>query len=97
MTNNQTWYVYLLRCSDNSLYAGITTDLKRRLHQHNNTKQGAKYTRARRPVALVFNETATNKSAASKREYQVRTLPKKQKEQLVADYSQASSRCDFAS
>ncbi|MBL4899667.1 MAG: endonuclease [Gammaproteobacteria bacterium] len=86
MTQNNTWTIYFLRCNDNSLYTGITTDIKRRLHQHNNTKLGAKYTRARRPVKLVYSETAVDKSTASKREYQLRTLTKKQKEKLVLDY-----------
>jgi len=83
MTQINTWHVYFLRCNDNSLYTGITTDLERRLHQHNNTKLGAKYTRARRPVKLVYSETAVDRSTASKREYQLRTLTKKQKEKLV--------------
>lgn len=87
MTKTSTWTVYFLRCNDNSLYAGITTDIERRLHQHNNTKLGAKYTRARRPVVLVYSESATDKSTASKREYQLRTLPKNQKEKLVLAYS----------
>jgi putative endonuclease len=87
MTQNNTWTVYFLRCNDNSLYTGITTDIKRRLHQHNNTKLGAKYTRARRPVVLVYSETAVDKSAASKREYQLRTLSKKQKETLALSYT----------
>ena len=86
MTTNNTWYVYLLRCKDNSLYAGITTDISRRLHQHNHTKLGAKYTRAKRPVTLVFLETASNKSTASKREYQLRKLTKTHKEELVSTY-----------
>jgi len=86
MTQNNTWTVYFLRCNDNSLYTGITTDIKRRLHQHNNTKLGAKYTRARRPVVLVYSETALDKSSASKREYQLRTLSKKQKEKLALSY-----------
>lgn len=83
MTQNTLWTVYYLRCNDNSLYTGITTDIRRRLYQHNNTKQGAKYTRARRPVKLVYSETAVDKSTASKREYQLRILTKKQKEKLV--------------
>ena len=83
MTQKNMWTVYFLRCNDNSLYTGITTDIKRRLYQHNNTKSGAKYTRARRPVTLVYSESAVDKSTASKREYQLRTLPKKQKEALV--------------
>jgi len=86
MTTNSAWYVYLLRCNDNSLYAGITTDMNRRLHQHNNTKLGAKYTRAKRPVTLAFIEEATDKSNASKREYQLRKLTKIKKEQLVSEY-----------
>ena len=87
MTQNNMWTVYFLRCNDNSLYTGITTDIKRRLHQHNNTKLGAKYTRARRPVVLVYSESALDKSSASKREYQLRTLKKKQKEKLVLAYT----------
>ncbi len=86
MTTNNTWFVYFLRCNDNSLYAGITTDINRRLHQHNHTKLGAKYTRSKRPVTLAFIETASNKSTASKREYQLKNLTKNQKERLVKSY-----------
>jgi len=60
--------------------------MDRRLHQHNHTKLGAKYTRAKRPVTLAFIETALDKSTASKREYQLRKLTKTQKEQLVSAY-----------
>ena len=87
MTINNTWFVYFVRCNDNSLYAGITTDIERRLHQHNHNKLGAKYTRAKRPVTLVFIEKAINKSVASKREHQLKKLTKDQKEQLVNTYS----------
>jgi len=90
MTQHNSWTVYFLRCNDNSLYTGITTDIKRRLHQHNNTKLGAKYTRARRPVKLVYSETAADKSTASKREYQLRTLTKKKKEEIVLAYAVSS-------
>lgn len=86
MTTKNTWYVYFLRCNDNSLYAGITTNIERRLHQHNHTKLGAKYTRAKRPVTIAFVETAIDKSTASKREYQLKKLSKIQKEQLVSSY-----------
>ena len=84
MTTNAPWFVYFLRCNDNSLYAGITTNIERRLHQHNHTKLGAKYTRAKRPVTLTYIEIAADKSTASKREYQLRKLTKIQKEQLVS-------------
>lgn len=82
-----SWFVYYLRCSDNSLYTGITTDINRRLDEHNqDDKKAAKYTKARRPVELVYLEPCNDKSAASKREYQLRKLPKKQKEALVFGY-----------
>ena len=83
---SDNWYIYLMRCSDNSLYAGITTDLTRRLNEHNNSKLGAKYTRIRRPVTLAYAETSDNRSLASKREYQLRKLSKAKKEQLVTEY-----------
>lgn len=83
-----TWWVYLLRCNDNSLYAGVTTDVHRRIDEHNNSKLGAKYTRAKRPISLAYLEEADNKSTACKREYQIRQLTKLKKEQLVSKYSQ---------
>lgn len=82
-----TWWVYLLRCNDNSLYAGVTTDINRRVDEHNNSKLGAKYTRARRPVSLAYLEQADNKSIACKREYQIRHLTKLKKEQLVSNFA----------
>ncbi|NQZ80618.1 MAG: GIY-YIG nuclease family protein [Saccharospirillaceae bacterium] len=83
------WFVYLLRCADNSLYGGITTDLNRRLSEHNDSnKLGAKYTRARRPVCLVYAEQCTNRQSASIREYQLKKLKKGQKEQLVLNFKE---------
>lgn len=82
------WWVYLLRCNDNSLYAGVTTDIHRRIGEHNNSKLGAKYTRARRPVSLAYLEEVDSRSAACKREYQIRHLTKPKKEQLVSKFSQ---------
>ena len=89
MTEKNTvkaWWVYLLRCNDNSLYAGVTTDIKRRINEHNTSKLGAKYTRARRPVSLAYLEQVANKSIACKREYELRQLSKHKKEQLVDKY-----------
>jgi putative endonuclease len=81
------WFVYFLRCADNSLYAGITTDLQRRVNQHNQcNKSGAKYTRVRRPVSLVYHETATSRSTATQREYQLKQLSKQQKEKLILTF-----------
>lgn len=74
--NARPWFVYLLRCADGSFYTGITTDLARRVAEHNAGRAGAKYTRARRPVQLVWDEAAVDRAAASRREYQVRHLPR---------------------
>lgn len=82
--NSSHWFVYLLRCADGTYYAGITTDLGRRVDEHNAGRAGAKYTRARRPVQLVWNEAAADRAAAARREYAVRKLPRAAKEQLIA-------------
>ena len=79
------WYVYVVRCSDNSLYTGITIDVERRIDEHNNNNRlGAKYTRARRPVTLVYSETLASKSEAAKRESAIKQLTKDEKEQMIA-------------
>jgi len=84
------WFVYYLRCVDNSLYAGITTDLDRRLTEHNNcNKSGAKYTRVRRPVSMVYHEVHLDRKSASQREYQLKQLTKLQKEKLVSNFISA--------
>jgi putative endonuclease len=79
---NGAWQVYILRCADNSLYTGITTDLQRRLHEHNTSSKGAKYTRARRPVSLVYSETCADRSSASMRENAIKRLSHGQKTAL---------------
>ena len=61
-----------MRCTDNTLYTGIATDLKRRVKEHNTSEKGAKYTRARRPVSLVYHEEYKTRSDASKREYYIK-------------------------
>jgi putative endonuclease len=80
---NPPWFVYLLRCSDQTLYTGITTDLRQRLHEHNHTDKGAKYTRGRRPVSLVYSEEHPSRSLAASREYQIKQLTRQQKKQLI--------------
>lgn len=78
------WWVYLLQCNDQSLYVGITTDLQRRLQEHNGaTPGGARYTRSRRPVRLVWSEPSDSRSAAAQREAAIRKLSRNQKEQLI--------------
>lgn len=81
------WFVYILRCADNSLYTGITVDLVRRLSEHNLSPLGAKYTRGRRPVALVYQEKCASRSEAAKKERKIKRLTKSEKESLVARYA----------
>jgi len=78
------WTVYILRCADGSLYTGITRDVNRRVKEHNsNVLLAARYTRARRPVALVYQEPAATRSAASKREYRIKQMSRRHKQKLV--------------
>lgn len=79
-------FVYILRCADKSLYTGYTTDVKRRVAVHNSGK-GAKYTRARLPVKLVYFKEVSSKSNGLKLEYAIKKLNKKKKEDLVRDFS----------
>lgn len=79
-----TWFVYMVRCRDQSLYTGITTDPARRLRDHNEGPGGAKYTRARRPVTLVYLEEAVSRSAACKREFAIKKMSPAQKRTLIA-------------
>ncbi len=82
------WYVYIVRCSDNSLYTGVTKDIERRVTEHNtNDKLGARYTKSRRPVTLVYEESSESRSQASKRELEIKRLTKKNKESLIAKYT----------
>jgi putative endonuclease len=76
------YYVYILKCSDGTLYTGWTNDLEARLTAHREGR-GAKYTRGRRPLELVYTEELPNKSEAAKREYQIKRKPRKQKELLI--------------
>ena len=77
-----SWYVYLLRCSDSSLYCGATTDLERRLQEHNEGT-GSRYTRSRLPVRLVWSSEILSKSEAYREEYRIKRLSKSEKEKLV--------------
>ena len=77
------YYLYLLECADKTLYAGITTNLKRRVMEHNNTKLGAKYTAARRPVKLVYSKRFKDRSLASQAEAGIKKLSRAEKLKLI--------------
>lgn len=85
MAAKSRWRVYLVLCADGTFYTGITTDLARRLAAHNSGR-GAKYTRSRVPVCLVWSEPAKDGGAARRREYQVRTLPRTEKARLASSH-----------
>lgn len=78
------YFVYIVRCADDSLYTGITRDLERRVDEHNcNDQRGAAYTQSRRPVVLVYEEVCPTRSDASKREHEIKQMSKQEKESLL--------------
>jgi putative endonuclease len=79
------WQTYILKCSDGTLYTGVTTDLKRRVAEHNNSILGAKYTSGRRPVVLVYAKKFSNRSKASKEEHRIKKLTREDKVVLMSE------------
>tara|TARA_Y100000593_G_scaffold50967_1_gene95783 strand:- start:6062 stop:6310 length:249 start_codon:yes stop_codon:yes gene_type:complete len=77
------WYVYIVECADGSLYTGITTDVQRRILEHNYSFKAAKYTRSRRPVRLVYRKEVQNRSEASKEEARIKKLTRVKKLELI--------------
>lgn len=77
------WWVYIVRCADGTLYTGVTTDLERRLQEHNGTGLAARYTRGRQPVVLAYTEEAPDRGAALRREAALKKLPRSAKETLI--------------
>ena len=84
------WFLYILECRDGCYYVGITNDLEHRVKSHNEGN-GAKFTRGRRPVSLIYQERWPNKSAARKREIEVKGWPRKKKEELIGGFLRSSS------
>jgi putative endonuclease len=77
------WFVYMIEASDNSYYTGITTDVERRFGEHCSSVLGAKYFNGRSPVKVIYQESDHSRSSASKREYEIKQLSRRQKELLV--------------
>ena len=78
------WWVYMVRCRDDSLYTGIATDVERRVAEHNGCDRlAARYTRSRRPVELVYQEACSSRAAAAQREYGIKQLSRRDKERLI--------------
>ncbi|MEW8505493.1 MAG: GIY-YIG nuclease family protein [Candidatus Thiodiazotropha sp.] len=90
---SQIWYVYMVRCTDRTLYTGIAKDLVKRMGEHN-SGMGAKYTRGRTPVELVFVESANSQGEALRREYQIKQMSRDQKLRIIEGFSSDSKRTD---
>ena len=87
-----TWHVYIVRCADGTFYTGVTIDVARRVTEHNGAgRTGARYTRARRPVKLVYQEPVADRSAAGKREHAIKQLTRTAKRALIAAKSRRAN------
>ncbi|RLS54265.1 MAG: GIY-YIG nuclease family protein [Planctomycetota bacterium] len=86
------WFVYLVRCQDSTLYTGMTNNVEQRLAKHNRGK-GARYTRTRRPVQLVYQEIQASRSLALKREYAIKGLSRREKESLIQ--KESTPHCEW--
>ena len=85
MQMESIWYLYILKCKDGTLYTGITTDVEKRLEAHRSGR-GAKYTRGRAPLELVYRETCGSHSDALKREHQIKALSREDKQKLIENH-----------
>jgi predicted GIY-YIG superfamily endonuclease len=80
------WYLYIVRCNDDTLYTGITKDIDDRINIHNSSK-GAKYTRSRLPVELIYSEEHESESSVRKREMEIKSWTREKKIELIKNYS----------
>jgi putative endonuclease len=83
------YYLYVLRCADDSLYCGQTTDLERRIREHNSDNSKSKYTRSRKPLTLVYYEKITSLSRVLSREHEIKKMTKLNKELLIKDFKKS--------
>ena len=77
------YFLYILKCKDGTLYTGITTDVVRRVREHNSSTKGAKYTKPRRPVVLVYSKKFKNRSTSSKAEAKIKAMTRQEKQDLI--------------
>ena len=94
ITELEPWFVYIVRCADGTFYTGISNDVESRVKTHNTSRYGAKYTRGRRPVELVYTEKCGSKGGAARREYVIKRLSRFEKMVLI-HHEQYSLRKDF--
>lgn len=77
------WIIYIVCCADNTFYTGITNDVKQRIKEHNHSDKGAKYTRGRRPVRLVYQQIVKSKSKAARIEWRIKQMSRAEKRDLI--------------
>jgi len=77
------WFIYIVKCNDNSLYCGITINISKRLYAHNNLKSGAKYTSSRRPIVLIYQEGPYDKKTALIKEFEIKKMSRNKKLSLI--------------
>lgn len=83
MVKSKNWFLYIILTTNNKLYTGITTDVERRFEEHKNSKKGAKFFRSNTPKKIMYTESFPNRSEASKRESYIKSLTRKQKDELI--------------
>jgi len=83
---SKEWYLYVVECSDGTFYTGVTTDIPRRVNEHNTSARGAKYTRSRRPVRTVYWRKMEDKSSAQTEESKFKRLSRKQKQEIISSH-----------
>ena len=83
---NRPWFLYVVHCSDGTLYTGVTTDIGRRIHEHKTGSRGAKYTKTRRPVRLIYRVGFENRSTAQRAEHKFKKLTRKQKNEVINEH-----------
>lgn len=86
LMDRDMYHLYILKCVDKTLYTGITVDLKRRVEEHNSSKLGSKYTRARRPVKLVYSKKFRTRSKAAKEEARIKSLTRAEKLGIISNF-----------
>ena len=91
----KSWFMYVLTCADKSFYCGITTNIKLRVEEHNGKKSGAKYTRSRRPVCLLYSESHFSRSTASQAEYRFKKLTRKAKIRYMVEMCEKAYDDDY--
>lgn len=92
MSTPNTWFVYIVQCSDDTLYTGICCDVQRRIHEHNKLKSAARYTRSRRPVKLVYREQVACRRTAAQREHRIKKMKAEEKQALILQQAESDAR-----